>query len=78
MKCFCNGHGKYTDYNCGQSFSVTCPHCQGSGTKKCSCETAGTSCEKYGRGHEIVETPTRRFSEIDDDEDDNPHWMFMD
>jgi hypothetical protein len=35
--CFCGGHGVYTDYNCGASFEVRCPHCKGTGTKKCKC-----------------------------------------
>lgn len=81
MKCFCGGDGKYVDYNCGASFFVECPHCQGSGTKKCACKKADPVCKTYGRGSEIIEKP-RRFSDVDDhaidDDYDNPHWMFMD
>ena len=73
-KCFCGGDGKYVDYNCGESFYVECPHCRGTGTKKCSCEKADVVCQDFGRGHEI-------FDGHDDerrDEVDDAHWMFMD
>lgn len=70
--CFCGGDGKYTDYNCGAEFLVSCPHCRGTGTKKCECTKPDTVCKTYGRGHEIDERRT-----VDDDADD-PHWMFMD
>jgi len=70
--CFCGGDGKYVDYNCGESFYVSCPHCRGTGEKKCDCDKADTVCKQFGRGHEIVES-----SSVDDDDDD-PHWMFMD
>lgn len=69
--CFCGGDGKYLDYNCGESFYVECPHCQGTGTKKCDCKEVNLVCKQYGRGHEIVES-----SQANDEDD--PHWMFMD
>lgn len=72
-KCFCGGDGKYVDYNCGESFYVECPHCLGSGKKKCDCGKPDLVCKTYGRGVEIPpEVP-----DVDDDYD-NPHWMFMD
>lgn len=42
--CYCGGGGKYTDYNCGASFLVTCPHCCGTGTKRCACTKVTLSC----------------------------------
>lgn len=42
--CFCGGSGRYTDYNCGAPFEVTCPHCRGSGTKKCDCSRPEIAC----------------------------------
>jgi hypothetical protein len=71
--CFCGGSGKYVDYNCGESFYVECPHCCSTGEKKCDCEKADLVCKKFGRGHEIGES-----RDDDDDDYDNPHWMFMD
>jgi hypothetical protein len=42
--CFCGGDGKYTDYNCGASYLVTCPHCVGSGVRRCECEQPTLRC----------------------------------
>jgi hypothetical protein len=47
--CFCGGDGEYDDYNCGAQFSVTCPHCRGTGKKKCSCETVSLQCNSPSR-----------------------------
>lgn len=44
--CFCGGDGKYTDYNCGASYPVTCPHCAGFGKKRCTCATPELTCPK--------------------------------
>jgi hypothetical protein len=71
--CFCGGDGKYVDHNCGETFYVECPHCLGSGIKKCDCKDVSLVCKTHGRGQEIVESNSR-----DDDDDDDPHWMFMD
>lgn len=70
--CFCGGDGKYVDHNCGETFYVECPHCQGSGEKKCSCTEVTLVCKTYGRGQEIVD---RRESGRDDDD---IHWNFLD
>lgn len=43
--CFCGGYGTYTDYNCEASYEVECPHCWGSGIKKCDCEKVSLRCE---------------------------------
>jgi hypothetical protein len=75
-KCFCGGDGKYIDYNCGESFYVECPHCQGTGVQKCECEKVDVVCKTFGRGHEIVEPSSREYGQVD--EDDDPHWMFID
>lgn len=72
--CFCGGAGKYADYNCGESFYVNCPHCQGTGTKRCDCTEVDLVCKTYGRGQEIAES--RDDDERRDDEDD-AHWMFL-
>ena len=69
--CFCGGDGKYVDYNCGESFYVQCPHCLGTGQKKCNCTDVSLVCKKFGRGQEIAE-PARERS------DDDVHWNFMD
>jgi hypothetical protein len=42
--CYCGGAGKYTDYNCGASFLVTCPHCRGTGKKQCRCTKGTLTC----------------------------------
>lgn len=42
--CFCGGDGKYTDYNCGASFLITCPHCKGTGKKLCDCFMVSLAC----------------------------------
>lgn len=42
--CFCGGEGTYTDYNCGTSFEITCPHCRGSGIKCCACFEVSLKC----------------------------------
>jgi hypothetical protein len=74
--CFCGGDGKYVDHNCGANFFVQCPHCLGTGQKKCDCGEVSAVCKKFGRGQEIVESRGRN----DDDEFDydDPHWMFID
>lgn len=51
--CFCGGHGKYDDYNCGVSFEVTCPHCRGTGRKVCACVRPELSCP-HGVMGEVV------------------------
>jgi hypothetical protein len=79
-QCFCGGDGKYVDYNCGESFYVGCPHCLGTGQKKCDCANVSSLvCKKFGRGQEIVE-PTRRRDDLLDEalDEDDSHWMFMD
>ncbi len=52
--CFCGGHGTYTDYNCGASYEVTCPHCMGSGRKACGCRYPMLHCGHF-RGGEVVD-----------------------
>lgn len=42
--CFCGGGGTYQDYNCGEQFTVTCPHCVGTGIKRCKCATSSVKC----------------------------------
>jgi hypothetical protein len=44
--CFCGGSGKYTDYNCGGSYELTCPHCRGKGIRReaCACEQPELKC----------------------------------
>ncbi len=42
--CFCGGDGVYTDYNCGASYEVTCPHCRGTGKKSCTCSIVTLTC----------------------------------
>lgn len=44
--CFCGGDGKYTDYNCNAEFLVTCPHCNGTGHKLCTCTKVSLRCPK--------------------------------
>jgi len=64
MNCFCGGSGKFTDYNCGASFEVMCPHCQGTGVKKCTCSEAKLRCSQFGRGHEIFDDPLQAAAAI--------------
>jgi len=68
-ECFCGGDGKYTDYN-GAAYPAECPHCQGSGTKKCGCKDITLLCITFGRGREIAKSLLR--------DDDDPHWNFVD
>jgi hypothetical protein len=42
--CVCGGDGKYTDYNCGAAYELTCPHCRGTGKKKCACKQPTREC----------------------------------
>ena len=47
--CYCGGDGVYTDYNCGASYELTCPHCRGTGKKDCPCEVVSLKCDRYKR-----------------------------
>lgn len=42
--CYCGGYGDYTDYNCGESYRVRCPHCRGTGKKICQCTISSLRC----------------------------------
>ncbi len=44
--CFCGGAGHYIDFNCGESFEVHCPHCDGSGRKRCECGAPALRCKR--------------------------------
>lgn len=43
-ECFCGGDAKYWDYNCGEGFYRECPHCEGTGVKRCACVAASVWC----------------------------------
>lgn len=76
-RCFCGGDGSYTDYNCGQAFKVTCPHCDGTGNKALHCRCVKTRLTCGGRrGAEIDTRPDTRTEA--QKEDDDIHWNFMD
>lgn len=47
--CFCGGEGKFTDRNCGESYEATCPHCCGSGVRRCECTQPTLRCPEAQR-----------------------------